>query len=68
MLGGNGMVKRKFEEISVETSRVKGNDPQQVSVEEGEDCTLGGEEVAAQDTPLIERFWQLLEAAGYEYW
>ena len=62
------MVKRKFEEIWVEEPEVREADIDPGSAEVVEDCTIVADEVAAQEVPAIEKFWQLLEAAGYECW
>ena len=52
----------------METPELKENDTPQAPLEEVEECTIVDKEVEAQETPLIEKFWQLLETAGYECW
>ena len=61
-------MKRKFDKIGVDTHEEGENDSEQVPLNEIEVCTIVGNGEEGHNTPLIERFWQLLEAAGYERW
>ena len=61
-------MKRKFDEIGFDTHEEGENDTEQVPLNEIEDWTIVDNGEEGQDTPLIERFWQLLETAGYECW
>ena len=61
-------MKRKFDKIGSDTHEDGENDSEQVPLNGIEDCVIVDNGEEGQDTPLIERFWQLLEAAGYECW
>ena len=61
-------MKRKFEEIGLETHEEREEDIDQSPLTEAEDWTIVDNEEEDQETPLIEKFWQLLETAGYECW
>ena len=62
------MVKRKFADIGVEQPEVEEIDIDSASAEVVKDSNQVTDELAAPEVPLIEKFWQLLEAAGYECW
>ena len=61
-------MKRKFDEIMLDTHEEEENDAEPSPLNDIEDWTFVDDGEKGQDTPLIERFWQLLEAAGYECW